>query len=216
MRLSFLKRLLSYLYPVKVKKSASAVNPVLELFYYQGQWQLATEDAVYSDGTRYRPLTLAFQKLKKELPNVQNILVLGTGLGSAVTILDQMKLHPSMTLVELDAQIIKWTKETLPQHLLPQLKFICDDAALFMEKNQERYDLVIVDIFNSRIVPAFVMTEKFLAQCKNALNKNGRLVLNYIINQKENWETSQENFSQIFPNHTIYESGLNRIFIARN
>ena len=84
---TFWQGLQSLLYPVRIRKSSSTVNPVLELFYFQGRYMLGTPDAVYSDGDRYRPLVAAFTApgLKPHLGNVRNVLVLGTGLASAVS-----------------------------------------------------------------------------------------------------------------------------------
>lgn len=215
MRLSFLQKIVSLFYPLKIKKSSGKENPVLELFYYQGQWQLATQDAIYSDGNRYRPITLAFDKLSQQLPAVKNVLMLGAGLGSVLNILDKRKLHPFVTLVEIDAQIIAWAKELLPQHWTKQTQFICGDAALLMKHNTTAFDMVIVDIFNSRTVPDFVVEEAFLNYCKNAVNENGVFILNYIIHEKKHWETALQNIKSQFPNVSVYELGVNRIVIAK-
>lgn len=214
MQVSFIQKILSFLYPVKIRKSAGEVNPLLELFLYKGQWQLATEDAIYSDGDRYRPLRLAFGKIKHRLPEVKTGLILGTGLGSAVTILDKMGSHPQMDLVEIDVTILTWAKELLPEELLSGLNFICDDANRFMQQNTNKYDLIVVDIFMSREVPAFVTERDFLERCKHALAKDGVLVFNYIITQKENREIVHLLLSELFPNLSVYNLGLNRVFIA--
>lgn len=205
---------MSLFYPVKVCTASSNVNPLLELFYYQGRWQLATEDALYSDGSRYRPLRLAFEAIKDRLPAAEKILVLGTGLGSAVNVLDTMGFQPEITLVELDTVILNWAKEVLPPRLRPRLKFIHANAEDFVEKNRDRFNLIVIDIFNSREVPGFVMQQDFLRQCKNLLEKKGCLVLNYIVNSKEAWEASLLIFRELFPHHKIYELGVNRVIVA--
>lgn len=215
MKLSFAQKTLSYLYPVKIRKSAGEVNPLLELFLYKGQWQLATEDAIYSDGDRYRPLRLAFGKLKQYLPHIKNVLVLGTGLGSAVSIMDKMNIHPKIDLVEIDATILNWAKELLPEASLPRLEFICADANHFIRQNKKKYDLLIVDIFMSREVPDFVTEKEFLACCKSALAANGILVLNYIVADIESWNRFEELMTGIFSSCTVHPLGLNRILTAK-
>lgn len=118
MQLTFFQIIGSLFYPVLIRRASSAVNPVLELYRYRGRWQLATADALYSDGGQYRPLLAAFRTLKPQLPAVKNMLVLGTGLGSAVQILHEMGHHPACTLVELDEKVLQWALElSAPKHV---------------------------------------------------------------------------------------------------
>lgn len=214
MQLSFFQKICSYFFPVKVRKSSSEVNPVLELFYYKGQWQLATKDAIYSDGDRYRPLGLAFEKINDRLPAVRNVLVLGTGLGSAVNILDKMGFHPEMDLVEIDATVVDWAKELLPIPSLKRIHFHNADAGHFIEKNKKQYDLIVVDVFESRDVPTFITERSFLENCKSSLSQKGILVLNYIVSDKDNWKVFQQLFSELLSETKVYELGVNRVMVG--
>lgn len=207
------KRLLSFLYPVTIWKGSSLQNKVLELLLYQNQYQLATDDALYSDGTRYRPLVLAFNEMKVTLPKVKTVLVLGTGLGSAVQILESKKVSAEYTLVDIDKTILNLAKSYLPKHR--GLSFICADAVEFMKGNTRQYDLVIVDVFLSRIVPGSVVARDFLSKCKEALNKGCYVVINYIISGDSEWERVFGNITSVFPDHKIIGSGINRIIVAK-
>ena len=91
---------------------------------------------------------------------------------------------------------------------------ICADAQLFMAKNQAKFDLVFIDIFDSRTVPDFVTSADFLGNCRAALSPSGRLAFNYIINSEREWEKTQRTFASIFPRHNIIHNDINRIFIA--
>src|ERR1044072_5212819 len=114
MRLTRFQRLLSYLYPIRVRSSSSPENPVLELLYYQGRWQLGSVDVLYSDGHRYRPLGAPFKAVRHRLARLEEVVVLGTGLGSAVAILNRQGFHPPFTLVELDGVVLDWALELMP------------------------------------------------------------------------------------------------------
>jgi len=214
MQLSLLKRILSYIYPVVIRKGSGTVNPVLELLLFRDEWQLATRDALYSDGTRYRPLLLAFEKIKKELPAVKKVLLLGSGLGSAVKILDKMGHHPEFTLLDIDTTILEWAKELMPEHLNKNIKYICDDAEHFIKSTNLNYDLIIVDIFKGRVVPDFVNDTSFLLDCKDHLNIHGILSLNYMINKPAEWNMFKDKITEIFPKNKIYPVGINRIINA--
>src|ERR1044071_5243470 len=114
--LSLGQKIQGILFPIRIRKSSSALNPVLELYYYQGRYMLATKDAIYSDGEKYRPLVKAFELplLKSALGRVRNVLVLGTGLASAVHILNAKGFRPQFTLVEIDNLVLAWAREFLP------------------------------------------------------------------------------------------------------
>ncbi len=207
------KRLLSYLYPQILKVGRSKYNPRLELSFYKNQYQLATEDALYSDGDRYAPLKLAFSHLQDKMPQVKNMQVLGAGLGSAASVADSMGFHPDITLIDRDPLIVEWSNEIWSdknQHV----HFICADAVDYIQHTQEHYDMLVVDIFNSRVVPPFATQTEFLQNCLRILNRGGSFVLNYMVNDEVEWLQVQKQILSVIPNAEILSNGLNRIFTA--
>lgn len=218
MKPNLLQRFFSYLYPVKIASAAGKTTPLLGLYRFQGRWQLSAATALYSDGAAYRPLSAAFSYLKKELPQKQSMLVLGAGLGSAVSVWYKMGFNvPPTTLVDIDPQIITWGKALLKEETGNNCDWICADVQDYVSRKQPYYDLVILDIFQDRIVPGFVTTIAFLNNCKQLLEPgNSVLVLNYIINNEENWKTALHHIKSVFTiEHTI-PMGINRILILRN
>ena len=208
------KKLLSYIYPVRIRRSKGDVNPLLDLFVYHGRIQLATHDAVYSDGDKYRPLVTAFKELKASMPHVRNVLVLGTGLGSAVNILNKKGWHPQITLIDNDKVVLQWAMEFLQETEPGKITPICADAKEFIANHHQSYDLLIIDIFSGRVVPGFATTTGFLQDCRKCINKEGHVVLNYIENQQPEWITARNNFKEVFPGCKILEIDRNRILIA--
>jgi spermidine synthase len=189
-------------------------NPVLELYLYRGGWQLATLDALYSDGDRYAPLVRAFKEVKPRLAAVKSVLVMGTGLGSAVHIFRRMGYHARFTLVDYDAVILKLAMELMPDEQSKDINPICADARNFIAGHNEQYDMLIVDIFESRVVPAFVTENSFLQKCHQCISTGGIFIMNYMENKDGRWATLKENLDKIFPTNKIIEQGLNRIIIA--
>lgn len=214
MRLSWYQQLLSYLYPIKVRSSSSAVNPVLELFYYQGRWQLGAVDVLYSDGHRYRPLLMAFNALKVRLPLLEQVLVLGTGLGSAVSILHRKGIRPRFTLVELDRVVLDWALELMPEGAKETVLPVCQNAQDFIAADRGRYDLIIVDVFNGRVVPEFVVTTEFLRQCRERLKPEGCLVVNYMVNTASDEPRAVRALEGVFRDVRELPFGINRVYVA--
>jgi len=200
-------------YPVSLRRGAGAVNTSLQIYLYRNQLQLTTPDAFYSDGHRYRPAVDAVNHLKSFLPTVKDVLVLGTGLGSMVQVLRHKGFSPRFTLVEYDKTVLEWAIEFLAP-LRANLEPVCMDAQLYMGRNTHKYDLIFVDVFNGRVVPAFVTSAQFLAQCRNSLAPGGRLILNYIINDPRQWDEVVAAFAILFPIHQVLEIQVNRILIS--
>ncbi len=209
------KRVLSYLKPVWLKNEVGYTNPHLELLLYKDRIQLATEDALYSDGKYYTPGVAVADYLKPFLPKVNSMLILGVGLGSTVQIMEERGYEPLFTLVELDKVVLKLALEFLAANTATKLNPYCEDAKVFMDNNTEKFDLIFVDIFDGREVPDFATSTDFLMKCRESLKPGGRLALNFIINDMMKWTTTQINFASAFPKHHIISNSINRIFITK-
>lgn len=175
--------------------------------------QLTTSDACYSDGDRYKPVTTAIKELPGDTAKIKTVLALGTGLGSIVRILTGKGLHPRYTLVEIDKVILGWALEYL-EDCNAAIEPVCADAQLFMQQNEKKYDFIFVDVFINKVVPEFVGSAAFLQQCRASLVPGGHLALNYMVNDKKEWDGMVVAFSSVFPKHHIVSFGMNRLLVA--
>jgi spermidine synthase len=189
-------------------------NPYLEVILYRNQFQLATVDALYSDGDRYIPALAAVNKIKDALPSIRHVLVLGAGLGSMVSVLRRKGCDPYITLVEKDKVVLGLAMEFLEEGS-EKITPVCNDAMAFMANNKTKFDFVFVDIFIGREVPDFVCSSTFLRQCRDSLNSGGYLAFNYIVNDKQQWEDVKKRFAEIFPSSSIQSISINRILLGR-
>jgi spermidine synthase len=131
-----------------------------------------------------------------------------------VRVLHSKGCDPRFTLVENDKVVLEWALECLDEKKNPGIEPVCIDAQLFMLRNTAKYDLIFIDVFTGRIVPTFVTTPLFLEQCRNSLNAGGRIVLNYIINDDDQWKAVSDTFSTVFPRHHMLSLHINRILIT--
>ena len=201
------------MYPVPLRRSAGTVNAYLEIFLYRNQLQLAAINALYSDGDRYLPAVAALDSLKSFLPSVNNVLILGAGLGSMIRAMRKKGCYPGFTLVDIDKKVLEWAIEFLDDERVSSIEPKCMDAQLFMVENTTKYDLVFIDIFNGRVVPPFVSTTVFLQQCRDSVKEGGHLAFNYIINDDHEWEKVRNICTLLFPGHKILSYGINRIIV---
>ena len=217
-KISPFKRMLSYLVPVTIANSRGKQNRFLEFILYRNQWQLATEDALYSDGTRYEPFNVAFKYASKEkLNNLSNSLILGTGLGSIVQILHaKYKTKSAFTLVEYDETILKWALESLSTMGIRNLKPYCGYAEDFVKEDKDRYDLLCIDIFTGREVPAQFTEKDFLTATKKLLKPGGLWIMNYIVNDAMETMQFLSNVKSLFPDVEVIEKNQNMILVAEH
>lgn len=208
------KRILSYLIPVSIAQARGKSTPQLGLYLWQGRWQLVASTAVYSDGKKYRPLRLAFRHIYRTLPSPASVLVLGAGLGSAIDILEDLKIKARYTLVDLDEASLQWGQELHRENT--NAEWICSDVTIFVQECTATFDVVVLDVFQDRLVPQFVTREKFLSACAGLLKPgSGILVFNYIINNEDHWLQTREQLEKLFRIKKTFELGINRIMILQ-
>jgi spermidine synthase len=219
MQLSLLQRFVSLFVPVRVHRRESDFSGSLELFRYRGRWQLATQNAIYSDGAAYTPLLKAYSALGKDfLARCNSVLVLGTGLGSAVTLLHKKYgLRPQITLLDIDESILEWAIDCLEEEGHgDHVEVICDDAAHFFEIDERKWPLLIIDLFKGQTVPAFATQKPFLKSAWKQVSAGGALVMNYIVQGSTPWEDLQRTLLEVTGRRPqIVVHGVNCIVVAR-
>jgi predicted membrane-bound spermidine synthase len=214
MKISPWKKAISFLTPVRLWKGSSPVNPVLELLLSSGRYQLATVDALYSDGNRYRPLVAGLGEMRRQLSGVKSVLVLGAGLGSAVDVLRTFGARPEITLVELDEVVARWGRELLRSEDRDSVRFVVEDAQVFVQEGSDEYDLVIVDVFSGREPLPFVTQPDFLRACKQRMAPGGMFLLNYMLNAgSAPWDETLSRIETVFAGARVLAIGPNRVMI---
>jgi predicted membrane-bound spermidine synthase len=109
---------------------------------------------------------------KKDEP--QRALVLGLGGGAVVKTLYEKNFL--VTAIELDERIVNVAKQFF--QLPDQIRIITDDARHGMQQLDERYDLIVVDLFSGEITPSHVLSQENLTKLRSLLTKEGKLVFN--------------------------------------
>lgn len=214
-KIPLLKRVLSYIMPITVAHSSSKQNPFMEFILYRNQWQLATEDALYSDGDRYKPFRIAFKHVPRErLAELNSCLILGAGLGSIVQILSgKYNVQATYSLVEHDNKILQWAMEHLNAQGIHRLVPYCEDALYFVQREKQQFDLICIDIFNGREVPPDFTEKAFLQHTRKILKPDGIWIMNYIINDPKELSDYTKQVKRIFPDVKIIEKDQNVILI---
>ena len=184
-----LKRLLSYFYPIKIHSQKSSLSQSLEVTWANGDLVIDSLNTNYSYGSLQRILKLGlknigFAKIKK----MDHILILGVAGGSVVkTLVDDIEFKGKITGVEIDSEIIEIANQFFKLNEIPQLQIIIDDAFEFVLKTTEKYDLIVIDIFQDIKMPNFLFESYFIDRICFLLKSKGVVLFNtMLLNQAEN------------------------------
>lgn len=216
MKFSWYQILGSFIFPIRIEKRKSDRNKSLEISLYKNQVMLSTPSAIYSQGLHYTPFLIPFNIIKNELSHVNNFLLLGAGLGSALLILEKkMNCFPTATLVDSDSEIIKLSKQYNSFNNRENVTWVCMDAAEFIQQNMTSFDLIGIDVFQDMFVPNQITKSQFLIDCKNRLTNEGIIVMNYVPHHENHTEELEIRLHEIFTKVRIIPYRQNVFYILK-
>lgn len=212
------KNLLSYLIDIPLEEKSTTHNPSLKLYLAKGQLKLITKGAVYSYGNLYYNFRESFERLHISKKQINSVLVLGLGTGSVIQLLEQKcRLNASYDIVEIDPEVVSLFEKYKSDYIQAPCHITVADALSYMSKNQKKYELICMDIFNDCTVPVNFETEEFLTNLRNALSEHGVLLYNRlsidVADQTKN-EAFYETFRRIFMKSKIIKMEFNWMFVA--
>lgn len=171
-----LKKLYSYLFPLTIRKVTSMYNGTLEITLSNGRKILDSQNANYSYGSLQRILEYALSEI--ELRNIKSVLLLGLGAGSVIVSLrEKFQYTGNIVAIEVDPVVIDIAKE-FGINAGPGLQIIQHDASEYLKSNNEKYDLVIADLFIDDQIPSQFYSKSFCDNLVRAIASRGTLIFN--------------------------------------
>lgn len=199
----------SYLFPVHLESVPSEYNESLDLYLIRNRLRLTTHDAIYSYDDRYYNFYRAFKQTP--LPRTgSDVLVLGLGLGSIPYMLEnRFGKQYHYTAIEIDEAILYLFGKYQQNRLHSTFEIIQADAADFMERQEQKFQMICIDIFIGENIPTHITSDDFIRNIKNALTPSGRVLWNMLYANKAQIREVNEfidyQFSLFFPDFQILE-----------
>jgi spermidine synthase len=193
------KRLLSYVKDVTIETSESEHNPFLRIILKRGQYQLCTANAIYSYGDLYDNFSKAFKQIDLDSLKIENVLILGFGLGSIPLMLEslfQKKYH--YTAVEIDPEILRLASKYIIKDIKSPIEFQILDAYTYAAFTDQQFDMICMDVFLDDVVPTELEQEDFLNYLKDMLTENGILLFNKLAYQLKDKKQAEAFFQNYF------------------
>lgn len=141
---------------------------------FQSAMRLRDPYATVFAYTDYLQLGLAYA------PTTRNVLFIGLGGASAVKRV--WRDFPALDLraVELDPEVVRVARRwfALPQS--PRLQVTVQDGRRFLQANDERFDLIVIDAYFADSIPFHLATAQFFELVRQRLTPGGVVVSNVI------------------------------------
>lgn len=211
---------LSYLFEQHLESTSSAYNPYLSVSLVRGRYQLNTANAVYSFADLYTNFRMAFQQLEIKSQPVNDVLILGFGLGSIPYMLERVfDCHFNYTAVEIDEEVLYLAHQYALPEITSPIEMITANAFDYAAQCETQYDLICMDVFLDDVIPDDFETTDFLGDLKRLLRPQGILLYNRLSYSKEDKEKSrsflEERFRKIFPEAFYIDTESNWILVNR-
>lgn len=113
-------------------------------------------------------------------PNAKKVLVIGLGGAAAPKRIWRDFEDVEITTVELDPQVVDAAYEWFELPRDPRIDVEVDDGRRFLQRTDERYDVIMVDAFYSDGVPFHLTTLEFVELMRERLTPGGVIATNVI------------------------------------
>jgi spermidine synthase len=207
-----LKRVLSYFVPINIYKKNSTLSKTIEVTWSNGQLVLDSKNTNYSYGSLQRILRkglvfIGFDRVK----SMEHVLILGVAGGSVIkTLIEEVKYKGKITGVELDPEIVEIGRSFFNLDKVPNLDLVIDDAFDFVLKTRDKYDLIIVDVFQDTHMPQFLFQKFFIDRLCFLLHGGGFILFNTMILKNEENERNRR-FLQILDCEKFKTTAIPRV-----
>ena len=120
-------------------------------------------------------------------PNITRVLFIGGGgfTGPKAFLKDYSQV--TVDVAEIDPEVIRVAETYFQVNASnPRLHIYNDDGRVFLQKTDQKYDLIILDAYSKSYVPFHLMTEEFFQVLENHLTPKGTIISNLIASTSGN------------------------------
>jgi spermidine synthase len=174
-----------------------------------GKLMLNANQSNYSFGGLHLIFEQLFDQIEIGKFEIKKVLLLGLGAGSVVDLLvNKHGLKCAITGVELDGNVIGFAKKYFDIEKYKSLQIVQADAFEFVQQCNEKFDLIVVDLFVGDTVPAAFASEEFISNLKRLSNEKCCVGYNKMTDDpkhKEELKALSTNFDKVFPSWKLFK-----------
>ncbi|MBP1607850.1 MAG: putative lipoprotein [Acidobacteria bacterium] len=179
-------------------------------------------DSIQSEMNKSNPNELVLDYTKHMIASVplvdkpKRILIVGLGGASLQRYLHNLLPDTVIESAELDPVVLEIAREYFYFIQDDRQKVHIGDGREFMEKSQEKYDIIMLDAFSATSIPYRLSTQEFLQRVKERLSKGGIVCANLWSHQAD-YPDMLKTYATVFPELHVLPCRLpwsNHILIA--
>ncbi|KKP59169.1 MAG: hypothetical protein UR52_C0011G0006 [Candidatus Gottesmanbacteria bacterium GW2011_GWA1_34_13] len=182
---------LSYFWPQKIASFHSAYNGEIKVIEFLRSRYIESGGLMQSGKFLEKLYQKGINKLKIPDDGIKQILVLGLGGGSVIKVLQKKFNYCQITGVDIDEMMVNAGKKYLGLGDIKDLQIIISDANDFIEQDQNKYDLIFVDLYKGYDIPAQFETLDFFKKLQQLKTENGYVIFNRLYIQSHVFEASK-------------------------
>jgi spermidine synthase len=157
--------------------------------------------------TRFMPVALAYPETPAK------ILMIGLGGGSISTYLGRAMPDVAIDTVEIDSGVINAAKRYFGIVETPRVKYLAADGRVFLNRNKQLYDLILVDAFHGGYVPFHLLTKEFYTLIKQRLAPGGAAAFN-VHDGTKLYVSTIKTLNEVFPGVHLYPTGEGEVIMV--
>jgi spermidine synthase len=139
-------------------------------------------------------------------PEVRRVLMIGLGGGSISSYLGRFMPDLIIDTVEVDPGVITAAKTYFGMIATPRVRYHEGDGRVFLNRNKETYDLILVDAFHGGYVPFHLLTREFYTLVKQRLAPGGAAAFN-VHDGTKLYASTLMTLRAVFPGVHLFSSG---------
>jgi spermidine synthase len=139
-------------------------------------------------------------------PEVKRVLMIGLGGGSISSYLGRFMPDVTIDTVEVDPGVITAAKNYFGMIATPRVRYHEGDGRVFLNRNKDSYDLILVDAFHGGYVPFHLLTKEFYTLVRQRLAPGGAAAFN-VHDGTKLYASTLMTLRAVFPGVHLFSSG---------
>ncbi len=166
----------------------------------QGIWNPKEPNTIISNYCKHVTLYLTMIEHPPK-----RILFIGMGAGILPRFFARRYPETIIDIVEIDKEIPEIAEKYFGYAKSPKTNIIIKDGRDYINRTKHKYDLIVIDAYNSSAIPFQLTTKEFYQKIRQALNPDGVITANIANVGKTEFVGSElKTINSIFPKLQIY------------
>ncbi len=140
----------------------------------------------------------------------KSILMLGLGGGSISTYLGRFLPEAAITTVEVDPGVVAAAKTHFGLRETDRVRYRAGDGRVFLNRDHERYDLILLDAYRGGYVPFHLLTREFYTLVRQRLAPGGAAAFN-VHDGSKLYASTLRTLGEVFPALDLYPTGVGEV-----